>query len=292
MLSDLASALGRPAETALAGRSLEAVVARVAAGWEVTLWWRSADGTSAGTRVLHDASERCDAVVQTAVASMAVALGADGIDAPTRPPEPPPAPAPVTPAPAPAPTPPTATPAPAPAPSPRRAHMGDVLLGGVLAIRGLPPLSVGFQLVVEPFVYGRFRLGVLATAFTETPLDIPNATVNLAGVEFGVDACTVAWANARGWLQLAGCGGVRAGVVQGFVYAGAIGPAGNRGAFALEASADVRLYPWGPLVVDFNTAIRLSLSRYTLTSTAAGGDVYAQAPLGFELAVRLGVRFP
>ncbi len=275
VVTELDRALGRPLWAALEGRALEGVIVRAAAGWEVTLYWRAPDGTAAGTRRLHDDADGCDSALREVVTSVAVALGADALDArsraapPDRPAAPTPAPAPAAP---PAPIPPATPEAPllaatisAPGPSATTApHLGDVMLGGVVAAGWLPVGGYGMELVAEPLVYGRLRVALVATALSEQPWTSKSVTAGLTAVDFGADGCGVVWAHPRRWLDAAACLGARGGVIQASVYKGLTGAGGAAGSFAVQLGADLRSHPWGPLALGLSAGGRVTVPRYSL----------------------------
>lgn len=295
LLEELDRELARPLLTALEGRAVEAVITHAAAGWDVTLYWRAPDGTGAGTRQIHDDGATCEGAVRNTIVSIAVALAANAVDA--RPSSPP---SKVTGSTAPPPSPPTSTapalPPPAvPVPMPPTASgpgPGDVLLGGVVAVGWLPGVAYGVQLVAEPVVSGRMRATLTATALAETAQKLQGVSAGFAAVEFGADLCGVLLSHPQRWIEASACGGLRAGVVQAFVYSGPQNAGGGQGSFALEAGGELRSNPLGPLLLGLTFFGRVNATRYELAGSSAGAPVYTQDVGGFVTTLRLGMRFP
>ncbi len=290
---ELDRALGKPLASALEGRAVEGVITRGKAGWDVTLFWRAADGTAAGTREIHDDAPGCEGIARNVVASITVALTAGAVDAPSRLPAPtPPEP------PKPPPTAPTAEPAPKPppaAPEPflpaDRTHVGAVMLGAVITVGWVPGVGYGIQLVAEPIVSGRFRLTSVATALAETAQRLQGVSVGFSAVEFGSDLCAVLLAHPRHWIEAGVCGGARAGVIQTSVYNGLQNAGGAQGSFAVELGGELRSNPLGPVWLDLHYSGRLNATQYVLGS-AGSEPVYKQDLVGFVAVLRMGVQFP
>ncbi len=304
--AELDRALGKPLVDALEGRAVEGVIVRGKGGWDVTLYWRAADGTAAGTREIHDDSAGCDAVARSVVTSITVALTAGAVDArslgtaaPTVAPAPPPPP-PVTskqlenkPSTA-APT--ASVDAGAPPPDPEagapesRTHAGGVMLGGVVTLGWLPGIGYGMQLVAEPIVSGRFRIQALAAALAETAQRFPGVTAGVSAIEFGGDLCTTLLSHPRRLIAAAVCGGGRAGAIQTSVYSGLTNSGGSRGSFAVELGAELRSNPLGPVTVALSVNSRLNVTRYQLDD-AAGKPLFTQDLIGFVSSLRMGLQF-
>lgn len=290
---ELDRALGKPLAEALEGRAVEGVITRGKAGWDVTLFWRAADGTAAGTREIHDDSPGCEGIARNVVASITVALTAGAVDAPSRLPAPTPPEAPKPPS-----TAPTAEPAPEPppaAPEPilpaDRTHVGAVMLGAVITVGWVPGVGYGMQLVAEPIVSGRFRLTSVATALAETAQRLQGVSVGFSAVEFGSDLCAVLLAHPRHWIEAGVCGGARAGVIQTSVYNGLQNAGGAQGSFAVELGGELRSNPLGPVWLDLHYSGRLNATQYVLGS-AGSEPVYKQDLVGFVAVLRMGVQFP
>jgi hypothetical protein len=165
--------------------------------------------------------------------------------------------------------------------------MGDVMLGGVFAVRWLPGIGYGLQAVAEPLVYGRLRVALVATALSEQPVtSLPGVMAGLSAVDFGADGCWVLWAHARRWLEAAGCLGARAGVLQGSVYRGLTDQGGAHVSFAVEGGADLRSQPWGPLVLGLTCNGRVTVPRYSF------GDTDVTSLGAFVTTLRVGTHFP
>lgn len=291
---ELDRALGKPLASALDGRAVEGVITRGSAGWDVTLYWRAADGTGAGTREIHDDSPGCEGIARNVVASITVALTAGAVDAPSRPPaptppEPPKPPPPTAPSAAPVEKPPPAAPEPIlPA---DRTHVGAVMLGAVITVGWVPGVGYGIQLVAEPIVSGRFRLTSVATALAEATQRLQGVSVGFSAVEFGSDLCAVLLAHPRHWIEAGVCGGARAGVIQTSVYNGLQNAGGAQGSFALELGGELRSNPLGPVWLDLHYSGRLNATQYVL-GRAGSEPVYKQDLVGFVAVLRMGVQFP
>lgn len=302
---ELDRALGKPLATALDGRAVEGVITRGKNGWDVTLYWRAADGTAAGTREIHDETAGCDTVARSVVISITVALTASAVDAPSLgttaptvapPPAQPPAPAPkpletkpILAAP-PAPVEPPSEPSSEDWPSSSRTHAGAVMLGGVVTLGWLPGLGYGMQLVAEPIVTGRFRVLALVTALAESAQRFPGVTAGLSAIEFGSDLCTTLLSAPRRLISAAVCGGARAGAVQTSVYTGLTNSGGARGSFAVELGAELRSNPLGPLMLAFSVNGRLNVTRYELDG-ADGKALFTQDLFGVVSVMRVGLQF-
>ncbi len=296
---ELNTALGRPVEEALEGRSLDAVIERSESEWVVTLYWRAGDGTPAGTRVIRESSTGCDAPTRSAMTSVLVALGADGIDAHESSPapgsssSPPPSAASSSPPPvdnaASSGTPSEAPPA-AAAPSADTVRAGDIALSGILSVGWLPAPAYGVQLIAEPLVWRRLRISVLASTLAEVRVTLGSVQAGFTALEFGVDACGTL-VRVASWVDLIACGGLRGGVVNSVVYQGTQGLGGAQAAFAAEATGLIRLTPVAPAVLEVGFIGRANLTQYELAGTPGGASVYSQSIGAFITTIRLGVHF-
>lgn len=298
LLAELSTALGRPLEDALDGRALDAMVEHDGSGWTVSLFWRAIDGVPAGTRILHDSTPSCDAIVRTTRTSILIALGANAVEvtagsssAPSLVSSSPsshvPSPAPVG----------TASPSPSPPSVPSQSNEsrpvapGDVSLGALLAVGWLPVPAYGVQLVAEPAVYGRLRIALVASTLAEVAANFGSIQTGFAAAEFGVDACGMVFHLAP-WVDTIACAGARAGVVQAFVYNNPQIAGGARGSFAAEVTAMLRLAPVGPAVVEIGAIGRANFTQYTLPiGTPTMPPLYTQSVGAFITTIRLGVHF-
>ncbi|MFO0587937.1 MAG: hypothetical protein U0441_10380 [Polyangiaceae bacterium] len=305
LAAEIDRALGKPLLEALEGRAVEGVIAHGNKGWDVTLYWRAEDGSSAGTRTIHDDGPSCGVVARSVVTSITVALTADAVDARSRgagegvaPEAPKPAPAAVT---KPLENKPIATSAPATtaapvAPPPEsgaivsRTHAGGVVLGGVVTVGWVPGIGYGMQLVAEPIVSGRFRITALATALAENAQRFTGVMAGISAIEFGSDLCATLLGQRRSLLSASVCGGARAGVMQTAVYTGLTNSGGSRGSFALEAGAELSSNPFGPLILGLSFAGRLHVTRYVLNG-ADNNPLFTQDLFGLVAALRVGLQF-
>jgi hypothetical protein len=165
-----------------------------------------------------------------------------------------------------------------------------VLLSGILSVGWLPVPAYGVQLIAEPLVWRRLRIGIIASTLAEVRVTLGSVSAGFTALEFGVDACGTLF-HAASWVEFIVCGGARGGVVSSWVYSGAQGIGGAQPAVALEATGLIRLTPVGPAVLEIGAIGRANLTQYNLTGMSGGPPFYSQSIGAFITTIRLGVHF-